>query len=145
MGIFDAFSVHNPKKHADTGSGYQGSKNSTGSGTMFMYAKEYKEPSNADKVIKAQGMSNDPEAFNKMMMQDDKMNRDNGNLLVRDDEYMGKMNEAGGIPAQDRRGSDASMDSQGSSTIDWQHMSQNEFKKMYDSMRKGEPNNRVNY
>lgn len=145
MGIFDAFSVHNPKKHANPNTGYQGSKNNTGSGTMFMYAKEYREPSNADKVIKAQGLSNDPEAFNKMMEEDDKLNRESGNMLVREDEYMGKMGGETGIPPQDRRGSDASMDSQGSTTVDWQHMSQNEFKKMYDSMRKGEPNNRVNY
>ncbi|QLL30556.1 hypothetical protein HG536_0A03740 [Torulaspora globosa] len=122
MGFWDSFEVYNRKKHAKDVSMLGTNHSNLGQGqgkTGYMYSHEYYGP-----------------AKKKAM------------------EESGIISEAG---TADMRKSSVSSESSGESStklmmgedqphmVDISKLTQNEFKRLYEGMRKGEPDNRVNF
>lgn len=120
MGFWDSFQVYNQRKHSDPKMFGTNHSNIGEGKTSYLYSHEYYEPKNNKKVVE-----------NKEVMID-------GDKLVN----MRKSSVSSEVSETSAAG-DAMM--QKSNMVDISKLSPGEFKSLYDSMRKGEPDNRVNF
>ncbi|CDO95928.1 unnamed protein product [Kluyveromyces dobzhanskii CBS 2104] len=125
-GFFDAFEVYNRKKHA-TGDVYGGGHSNVGSGnTTFMFAHEYYGPSGAQK-------------------------KDAAAAALAADVKAGKVELVNGQNSADSsRKSSVVEESSAPQMVDISKLNREEFQALYNKMqpeviRKGEPNNKVNF
>lgn len=117
MGIWDAFQVYNRNKHSSNPdkSGASHSNMSEGN-TTYLYSHEVSEHSKKKKLMDDQLMAAGQDR--KSSVSSD--TSDDNNMMV--------------------MGSDGNPH-----MVDVSKLSQNEFKRLYEGMRKGEPDNRVNF
>ncbi|QLG72596.1 hypothetical protein HG535_0D03040 [Zygotorulaspora mrakii] len=124
MGFWDSFQVYNKDKHSDPRM-FGGNHSNIGEQkTTYLYSHEYYEPRTHKKMVENQ----------ELVMDGDKL------VNARKSSVSSDSSEASGI------GGDKIMGSENANTnlVDISQLSPNEFKRLYDSMRKGEPDNRVN-
>lgn len=117
MGFWDAFQVYNRNKHSKNPDMFGVNHSNLGEGkTTYLYSHEYYEPSKKTKPLKDQ-MVEGGDSRKSSVSSDSAGGND---VMVMGDD---------GTPHM----------------VDISKLSQNEFKRLYEGMRKGEPDNRVNF
>lgn len=119
MGFWDSFEVYNRKKHSKNAAMYGINHSNLGEGkTAYMYAHEYYGPANK-KTMEESAIISETSGTDDM--------RKNS------------------VSSESSGGSSNKMMEDQPHLVDISKLSQNEFKRLYESMRKGEPDNRVNF
>lgn len=119
MGFWDSFQVYNQNKHAKNTGMFGTNHSNLGEGkTTYLYSHEYYGPKK--KAEQEAGVMSEPvnADMRKSSVSSDASQEEPNMVMVGGDQpHM----------------------------VDISNMSQNEFKKLYEGMRKGEPDNKVNF
>lgn len=117
MGFWDTFSVYNQKKHSTNPEMFGTNHSNLGEGkTSYIYSREYQEPNKKKVVERKEVEMNGDQIVN---MRNSVSSSESGDKIMMNDSQ--------------------------SHMVDISNLSQTEFKKLYDGMRKGEPDNKVNF
>lgn len=129
-GLLEAFEVYNRKKHSSNPEMFgQNHSNIGGGNTSYMFAREYRAPKdkNLKKMLETSTGSSDESSEPSSRKSSISSSDEAKEAMLK--EAMLKQGLAGTTPGM----------------VDVSHMSQAEFERVFNSLRKGEPNNRVNF